>query len=201
MFITLEGIDGSGKSTQAERLEALLKSAGHKVRRTREPGDWSGGEALRSLLLTGTILHSWTEVLLFAADRCEHVSQVVAPALKRCETVICERYNDSTLVYQCWGRGLDRSQVESLLQWCRLPEPDLTFWLEIPPEMALDRRQNRGGDDRFEAERAEFHARLHRGFSQLAQEKRRIIPIDGTQCEERVTLALEEVLKQRGLLP
>lgn len=198
MFITLEGIDGCGKSTQAALLANLLAER-RDVVRTREPGGWPEGGALRELLLHGGLCGSWTEVLLFVADRCEHASKVILPALRRGETVICERYNDSTLAYQCWGRGLDREKVEALIDWCGLPQPEVTLWFDLPVELALSRRTSRGGCDRFEAQELAFHRRIAQGFAELSRETGRIVRIDGAQSEADVTEQMVNALRQRGV--
>ncbi len=201
MFITMEGIDGCGKSTQAARLDAVLRQAGKEVLLTREPGDWSQGDALRSILLGGNLKHPTTEILLFMADRCEHVKQVIKPALRLGKFVICDRFSDSTRAYQCWGREQDRQKVEDLIAWLGIPEPDLTFWLDIPLEDALARRRSRGVIDRFEVEERKFHGRVAMGFKKLADEfPGRIVRIDATLPEEQVEREICAELLKRGIL-
>ncbi len=201
MFITMEGIDGCGKSTQAARLDAVLRRAGKAVLLTREPGGWSQGDALRSILLGGNLKHPTTEILLFMADRCEHVRQVIEPALSSGKFVICDRFSDSTRAYQCWGRGQDRQKVEDLIAWLGIPDPDLTFWLDLSLEDAFMRRKSRGVIDRFETEERKFHGRVAEGFKKLADEySARIVRIDATLPEEQVEREICAVLKKRGIL-
>lgn len=199
MFITIEGIDGCGKSTHARRLCDTLAEAGHSVLWTREPGHWFSGTELRQILLQGKLEHLMTELLLFVADRCEHVKQVVLPALASGSVVVCERYSDSTLAYQCWGRGLPRHQVEQLLAWCDFPVPDVTLWLKVSVEEALARRQGRSESDRIEGERMSFHQRLHEGFAALAKEDQRFVSIDASRDQDDVAQSIVAELRQRGL--
>lgn len=201
MFITLEGIDGSGKTLQAEKLKDALESRGKNVLWTREPGGWPGGKAVRSMLLGGNISHLMTETLLFFADRCEHMSQIVQPALDEGHFVVCERYNDSTLAYQCWGRGIDRERIERLIEWCSLPKPDITFWFDITVFEALRRRTGRDAPDRIESEKLSFHEKVAAGFKALAEEEpQRIIRIDASQSPELVVKAVIDALEERGIL-
>ena len=201
MFITIEGIDGCGKSTQAERLASRLRSLNRQVLWTHEPGDWSSGDHLRATLLGGTLGHPLTEVMLFMADRCEHVRQMILPALGRGEVVVCERYNDSTRAYQCWGRGVDRRKLESLIEWCALPEPDLTVLLAISPEAAAARRSSRGGADRIESEALAFHRRVADGFDALADEyPERIFSVDAVAPEDEISEEIFKELRRRLLL-
>ncbi len=197
----MEGIDGCGKSTQAARLDVVLRKAGKEVLLTREPGDWSQGCALRSVLLGGNLKHPTTEILLFMADRCEHVKQVIEPALSSGKFVICDRFSDSTRAYQCWGRGQDRQKVEDLIMWLGIPEPDLTFWLDLSLDDALVRRKSRGVIDRFEIEERRFHRRVEEGFKKLAEEyPDRIVRIDATLPEEQVEREICTELQRRGIL-
>lgn len=205
MFIVLECIDGSGKSTQAARLVSWLRSlrGGSGVLWTREPGDWTGGKALRQILLEGDLRHPHSELFLFLADRCEHVTSCITPALLRNEWVVCERYCDSTLAYQCWGRGLPRRIVEELFSWCHFPRPDLALWIDIPRERAMERLEARGELDRIEQGAGDFLDRVHQGFAVLSHEepawRRRI---DGNQDVTAVESALRsEVLQALGNLP
>lgn len=201
MFITIEGIDGCGKTTQAAFLSQLLRAQGREVLWTREPGCWSDGAALRSILLNGRLQNSMTEILLFLADRCEHATQVIEPALSGGTWVVCERYSDSTRAYQCWGRGLSRSRLEDLLSWCGFPEPDLTLWLDLSPEEALRRRAERGGGDRIESEQRDFHRRVACGFGELASQfSHRFVRIDAGGEKARTQREIRKALKERGIL-
>ena len=201
MFLTIEGIDGSGKSTFAERAVALLQRFGHKTLWTREPGGWQGGNQIRALLLEGNLKNSVSEIMLFLADRCEHIAQVIMPALQNGMSVVCERYNDSTLAYQCWGRGIDRAGVEKLIEWCALPVPDLTIWLDVPLSLARERVCSRGESDRIESEKAQFHQRVALGFEALCREcPERIVRFDATMMPDELESTLEVLLKSRGLI-
>jgi dTMP kinase len=184
-FITLEGIDGSGKSTQVGRLAALLRERGETVVTTREPGGAPGAEAIRALLVEGEP-GRWspeTECLLFTAARRDHVERVIRPALGRGETVICDRFADSTRVYQGVARAELRATVDALQSLMIGFEPDLTLILDIDPTVALARGLARGsGEDRFEGFGAAFQHRLRAGFLALAEEfpeRCRVVPADG----------------------
>lgn len=171
LFITFEGIDGAGKSTQARRLAEALREAGFEVVLTREPGGSAGAEAIRALLVEGAAAR-WspeTEILLFTAARRDHLEKTIAPALDAGKIVICDRFTDSTRVYQGVARGALRARVDELhAQFIGL-EPALTFVLDMAPEAALARGAARGGgEDRFESMGAAFQARLREGFRALA---------------------------------
>jgi len=171
VFITIEGIDGCGKTTQARQLCTWLESVlgSGKVLRTFEPGGWHGGESLRRLLLEGVELTARTELLLFLADRSGHVDTEIAPALKKGQWVVCERYTDSTLAYQAWGRGISFDEIAFLLSWCRFPAPDLTFFLDLDENTARSRVAQRGGVDRFEATENSFMSRVNLGYRELSR--------------------------------
>ena len=152
MFITIEGVDGSGKSTQAGKLAQWLEDfTERRTVLTFEPGGWDGGKALREFILWNGGYSAMSELLLFLVDRSEHVNRVILPALREGHNVICERYNDSTLAYQAGGHGLDISQVREIIGACGFPEPDVKILLDIDPETALSRIRSRR-PDRFEAE-------------------------------------------------
>ncbi len=203
MFLTFEGIEGCGKSTQIERLAAHLESRGVKVTLTREPGGSPIGKGLRSILLSESYaVAAETELLLYAAERAEHVAKVIRPALARGERVLCDRYGDATRAYQCWGRGLSREAVEAAHAIATGGlEPDLTIWLKLDPEEALARAKSRNlqlsnGEGRFEAEKLDFHRRVAEGYARLAEEfPGRIVAVDGRgeagAVFARVTAALE----------
>jgi dTMP kinase len=180
MFVTFEGIDGSGKSTQAELLRARLEADGHDVVATREPGGTELGERVRDLLLHGGHVTPWAEALLYAASRAQHVDEVIRPALERGAWVVCDRYVDSSVAYQGVGRelGLDRvldlnvAAVGGLM-------PDRTFLLELDPA-ELETRLS-GDHDRLEREPGDFHARVADGYRQLAARfAERIVALDAS---------------------
>lgn len=152
MFISIEGIDGSGKTTQAIRLSQWLEDlTGRKTIRTFEPGGWNGGKLFRDFILAHNGFSTLSDLLLFLADRSEHVKRVIIPALTEGHNVICERYNDSTLAYQSGGHKLNISVAESIIAACNFPEPDIKIFLDIEPETAYSRITSRI-PDKFEAE-------------------------------------------------
>lgn len=170
-FITLEGGDGAGKTTQAELLEEWLRARGLEVVRTREPGGTSLGRQLRELLLHGNEpIDPRAEALLYAADRAQHVAQVVRPALERGAIVVQDRYIDSSLAYQGAGRVLEVDDVRRLSSWASGGlQPDLTVLLDVSPELAVERRASAGGvADRLEREATDFHTAVRLGFLALA---------------------------------
>ncbi|NOT21882.1 MAG: dTMP kinase [Nitrospiraceae bacterium] len=176
LFITLEGIEGSGKSTQISHLANLLTQAGHTVLKTREPGGTATAEAIRHILLTASSHEPVTpqaEALLILAARCQHVTHLIMPALQQGTIVLCDRFSDSTLAYQGFARGLD-------LQWLRATNaiatggltPDLTLLLDLPVSSGLARRRaDRGQQNRLDREAEHFHRKVRRGFLTLAAEK------------------------------
>lgn len=174
MFITFEGPEGSGKTTQLLRLEERLESMGHEVVATREPGGTSAGERIRSVLLDleGGPLQPRTEALLFCAARSELVSSVIRPALEAGRVVLCDRYADATLAYQGYGRGMPMDRLRSMnaLATGGL-QPDLTLLFDLPVEVGLGRRQRAGeGWNRFDAASIAFHERVRAGYRALAAE-------------------------------
>ena len=201
MFITIEGIDGSGKSTLAQRAVALLEKAGRKTLWTREPGGWEQGDLIRSLLLNGTLKNDLTEIMLFLADRCEHVKQVIEPALHEGLCVVCERYCDSTRAYQCWGRGIERSKLEALMEWCQFPEPDLTIWLDVSVNSACERIMVRGRADRIESETLDFHRRVSEGFRALSADYAdRFVQLSSEKSPDELELELKKIFADRGII-
>lgn len=154
LFITLEGIDGSGKSTQAKRIAEWLENfTGRKTICTFEPGGWEDGKALREFILAGKNYNALSELLLFLADRSEHVDKIILPALNSGHNVVCERYNDSTLAYQSGGHKLEIAHVKRIIKACNFPEPDAKIFLDLTPEIAFERMQARKNiNDKFESE-------------------------------------------------
>ncbi|NLB46350.1 MAG: dTMP kinase [Microbacteriaceae bacterium] len=170
IFITLEGGDGVGKTTQAELLSSWLEQRGFEVVRTREPGGTDLGASIRGLLLHGGHVTQRAEALLYAADRAQHIDQVVRPALERGAAVVQDRFIDSSLAYQGAGRALALDEVRGINEWAteRL-WPELTVLLDLDPTVAAKRRAEAGmTDDRLEREAIEFHERVREEFRALA---------------------------------
>ena len=191
-FITMEGIDGCGKSTQAARLACWLQERGWNVERTFEPGGWGGGKTLRSLVLEGEIADAETELLLFLADRSGHLTSVIRPALEAGRAVLCERYSDSTWAYQAGGRGVPLEKLRGLMELCGFPAPDLTVFLEISPEGAAERLVSRGKADRIEAGGLAFMARVAGAYAELAKaHPGRIVTVSAAGSEEEVALRVQ----------
>ncbi|RCK69218.1 dTMP kinase [Desertihabitans brevis] len=168
LFVVLEGGDGVGKSTQARLLAERLTAAGHEVVRTREPGGTRLGELVRALLLdpAHTEMAPRTEALLYAADKAQHLAEVVRPAVARGAVVVSDRYVDSMLAYQGAGRVLDAGEVEQVARWATEGlRPDLTVLLDLDPEQAVGSLVSK---DRLEGAGAEFHDRVRQGFLSLA---------------------------------
>jgi len=185
LFVTFEGIEGSGKSSHAKALAAMLRAAGHSVTETREPGGSPAGTAIRALLLgpDATPLTPLAELFLYCADRTQHVAQVIRPALASGAVVVCDRFSDSTIAYQGYGRGLPLDVVRELDARAREGlAPALTFLLDCPVELGLARAKARAGlADRFERETVAFHTRIRAGFAALAAAApERVIVIDST---------------------
>lgn len=199
MFITLEGIDGCGKSTQARMLYGALSSRGGAVL-TREPGGWEGGGALRGAVLDGSLKHRWSELFLFLLDRSEHVARVIAPALSEGKHVVCERYHDSTLAYQVWGRGLPLEPVSEIASRACFPVPDVTVLFDIEPEPALSRVARRGRPDVFEREGLEFLRLIGEGYRSLAKAEpaRWLVIKCGERPAEDIFAELKRRLAERG---
>jgi dTMP kinase len=199
LFITLEGGEGSGKTSQASALARHLEERGHSVCLTREPGGTALGVAVVGLLREsegGQKLTSLAELLLFEADRAQHVSEVIRPALATAEIVICDRFTDSSLAYQGHGRGLNLDLIRRLNDEATGSlEPDLTLLLDLPPQVGLSRE---GAQlDVTGRESLEFHERVRRGFLALAKEEpERFVVIDATrQTQEVAAQVLAAVAK------
>ena len=195
LFISLEGIDGSGKSTQARLLAAYLQSQGHEVVLTREPGGSPGAEEIRRLLVEGDPgrWSAHTEILLFTAARRDHLERTIEPALERGAIVITDRFADSTRVYQGAARADLRPTVDQLHSLMIGREPDLTLIIDLDAKTALSRGLARkSGEDRFEDMGAEFQVALQKGFHALASEApNRCVLIDGTGAQDEIALRVQ----------
>jgi len=197
-FITLEGIEGSGKTSSIKKITDLLDSKEISYVVTREPGGSSIGNKLRSILLDPkTNISSEVELLLMLADRKDHVEQVILPNLKKGNWVISDRFMDSSFAYQGGGRKLDRKMIDSFSRNLNLPIPDLTLLFDVPVEISLLRVKARGELDRFEQEEIDFHNRIREAYLELAKQNvDRIQIIDSSQAIEDMLKSVEEKLKQ-----
>jgi dTMP kinase len=190
LFITFEGGEGSGKSTQIQKLEAALNGRGLSVLATREPGGTETGKEIRRILLDEKNGHlaPLTELMLYAADRAQHVAETIRPALSQGKIVLCDRFTDATVAYQGFGRGLDLKLIQTLneLATQRL-KPDLTFLLDLPVTIGLKRAKARleatgKAEGRFEAEAEAFHEKIRQAYLQLAKaEPKRFIVLDADE--------------------
>jgi dTMP kinase len=182
-FITFEGIDGAGKSTQIAFLVDHLRAQGHAVVVTREPGGTELGEALRDLVLTRP-MDPRTETLLMFAARAEHLAQVIRPALAAGRWVVCDRFSDATFAYQSGGRELPGTDVETLERWVHPDlQPDLTLLFDVPPAVAAQRLAAARPADRFEAEQQAFFERVRAAYLWRAgRDPRRFVILDGTRA-------------------
>ena len=200
LFITFEGTDGAGKTTQIQRLTADLRQTGYDVCLTREPGGTPISEQIRDMLLNPdhSEMAATTELLLYAASRAQHVSEVIKPALEAGKVVISSRFADAMVVYQGYGRGLDLERINHLNRIATDGvTPDVTFVLDLPVEIGLQRVQNsRGGLDRLEREKIEFHRRLREGYQILAkQEPQRLKIIDSQVNSEQVYAQIQAIIQ------
>ena len=196
-FITLEGLDGAGKSTHLARLVDGLRARGKTVVQTREPGGTPLGEKLRELLLAEP-MHLETEALLMFAVRREHLARVIVPALERGDWVVCDRFTDASFAYQGGGRGLAVAKLEILEAWVQAGlNPDLTLLFDVPTEVAFGRVRGMGRElDRFEQEKAEFFDRVRAAYlDRAASSAGRIRLVDGSKPLEEVGLLLEEIIE------
>jgi len=197
MFLSFEGADGSGKSTQAELLRDALAGEGREVVLTREPGGTELGERARELVLNGPAMGAWAEAALYAASRAEHVEEVIRPALERGAVVVCDRYIDSSLAYQGIARGLG---VEEILQLNVAVTggllPDVTFLLLIDPEVAAGRWAEQ---DRLEREGVELQRRVDAAYRSLAERfPERIVTVDADRSPDVIRDEIREQLRQRS---
>ncbi len=207
-FITFEGPEGGGKSTQIHRLAATLANQGYVVWTTREPGGTRVGEMIRPILLgqQQTRMTPWSEALLFTAARAQLVEEVIRPRLMRGELVLCDRYIDSTLAYQGYARGLDLDALRRLqVQATGGLQPDLTILLNLPVETGLSRIP-RPAQDRLDRETATFHQRVRAGYQEMAAaDPRRWREVDAAadedQVAQRIVALVSDALRQAGVRP
>ncbi len=199
LLLTLEGIEGSGKSTQAQRLKAFLDSRGIPAILTREPGGSPLGERIREMVLTpgDEPLAPEAELLLFLAARAQHVRRVIGPALDRGQVVICDRFTDATLAYQGGGRTMSDEILRSLNSWATgAISPTRTYLIDVPVDLGLERakgRRARSAPDRFESEGASFFDAVRKRYLELARsEPERFVVLRGTESEEAVAHQIEK---------
>jgi dTMP kinase len=205
MFITFEGIEGCGKTTQIKHIQAHFKRQGQQCIATREPGGTKIGKKIRSLLLDPATkdISPMVELLLYLADRAQHIEELVKPALSAGNTVLCDRFSDATVVYQGYARGIDITLIQQLHDIILKGfKPDITLLLDLPAEIGLSRawdQINKGGresaESRFEKENLAFHEKVRTGYLKLAKlEPERFRIIDASQDEDHVKKQIIEAL-------
>ncbi len=198
-FISIEGIEGVGKSTNVAHLTGILEERGHKVLTTREPGGTPMAERIRELLIEhgDEPMPEIAELLLMFASRALHVSNVIQPALAAGTWVVCDRFTDASRAYQGGGRGIPLDDINQLARWVMGDlRPDLTILLDAPVETGMSRAGQRGDPDRFEVERSEFFGRVRDAYLQLAEaEPKRFVIVDATQELESVQNDITQIVK------
>ena len=203
MFLTVEGVEGSGKSTLLDSLAARLEAEGRSVMRTREPGGSSLGAHIRPLVLSaGHKPDPRAELFLFLADRAQHVAEVVKPALAAGTLVLCDRYADSTIAYQGYGRGLDMEFWENINSYAvQNFMPDVALFLDIPPAAAFERKHGADENDRIEQPGAAFHKKVYEGYRELLNKfPGQLLPVDCSGSKYQTHEKIVALLKDRGLI-
>ena len=207
LFLSLEGIDGAGKSSHIDALDALFTNQGRAVTRTREPGGTPLAETLRTLVLDQP-MDPLTESLLVFAARRDHIVQGIAPALARGDVVLCDRFTDATFAYQGGGRGFDLDVLAKLERWVQfgaaqhdvLLQPDVTLWFDLPPETAAERLAGARVPDRFESQPVDFFRAVAAGYAARAAGSARFARIDAGQARDEVWWQIEAALHARKLI-
>lgn len=197
-LVTLEGGEGSGKSSQADALATLLREHDYDVTITCEPAGTKLGEIVKGIFQRGVAVTPEAELLLFAAARAQHVQEVIRPALKRGHVILCDRYTDSTLAYQGYGRGLSLDHLRAVnhIATGGLP-PHFTILLDLPPEIGLARKEHEPLGDSIGKESLEFHQRVRAGYLELAQrEPKRMVVVDASLSKDQVTQATWQHLQR-----
>ena len=197
LFITVEGIDGAGKTTHLGWLRQYFTVRGRSVVTTREPGGTPLGEALRGLLLNSDYpIHAETEALLMFAARREHLERVILPALAKDHVVLCDRFTDATFAYQGWGRGVSLAHLKTLEEWLqRGLQPDLTLYFDVPVHIGQERISRGQALDRFERERADFFERVRSGYKDRdARDPHRVRIIDTARSITEVEEEIEKIV-------
>ena len=205
VFITLEGIEGAGKSTHLSYISKILQDNGHKIVETREPGGTRLGEEIRSVLLANSnanAISDNTELLLMFAARSQHIDEIIRPNIESGVTVISDRFTDSSFAYQGGGRGIDPARIRALQNWLHADlNPDLTLLLDLPVETGLERVKKRGESDRFETEQLDFFNKVRSAYLELAAaEPERIAVINVDRQIESIQADIQSTLKDRGIL-
>ena len=207
LFISVEGIDGAGKSSHIDAMAAALRAAGRVVCVTREPGGTPLAEQLRALVLH-TPMDALTESLLIFAARRDHIAQVIQPALARGEVVLCDRFTDATFAYQGGGHGFDLDVLDTLERWVQMEEggallqPALTLWFDLPAQVAAQRLTGARLPDKFEAQPQAFFEKVIAGYARrAAQAPQRFARIHADQPPEAVRVEVLAALRTHGLLP
>lgn len=201
MFITLEGPEGSGKTSQIPRLAESLRAAGYTVLTTREPGGTPIGDQIRKVLfdLGNKAMQPRSEILLFQASRAQLVDEVIRPALAVGQVVLCDRYADSTMAYQGYGHQMDLAQLAELVRFATGGlKPDLTLFLDIKPQDGLRRRDADGNWNRLDDYKLEFHERVYAGYKQLIEaERERWVEVDAMRTQDEVAAELAQIVLAR----
>jgi dTMP kinase len=201
-LIVFEGVEGCGKTTQMQLCSQWLESLNISVLLTREPGGTELGKDLRALLLEKSLskpVGEITELLLYAADRAQHIEEELKPNLATGKFILCDRYTDSTIAYQGYGRGLDMSLINNLNQIATGGlKSDITIWLDVDVEVGLSRKRGQTKLDRIEQETMDFHRRVQQGYTELAvSNPSRIVKIDGNYNQDIVQKNIQEILQKR----
>ncbi len=202
-FIVFEGVEGSGKTTQIGQTAAWLETNPQRDRSvliTREPGGTKLGQQIRQILLDDldNCVSYRTELLLYASDRAQHIEALIRPHLDRGDIVLCDRFTDSTIAYQGYGRGCDRDEIDRVNQLATGGlQSDLTFWLDLDVKIGLERVLLRGKPDRMERATIDFHQRVRQGYQELANiYPDRIIRIDADRSPDEIQLEIQSILRQ-----
>lgn len=201
LFITLEGIEGAGKTTQLQLIANWFRDRGRDVIVTREPGGTAAGEAIRGVLLDRANDHlaDDTELLLIFAARAQHLAEVIRPALAAGKVVISDRFTDASYAYQGGGRGIDAARIAELEAWVQQGlKPDVTILLDITAEQGLARARHRGPADRFETEQLQFFEAVRRAYLAIAErDKQRVCVIDAARDMDSVAASIRQLLETR----
>lgn len=195
-FISMEGADGAGKSLQAKLLSDYFSKYGIRTVITREPGGTAIGELIRNILIdkNNSEMETLTEIFLYAAARAQIVNELIKPSLDSGALVICDRFTDSSIAYQCYARGLDYKMVSQLNEYaCSGISPDITFFLDLPPEIGITRKLKDTSPDRLELEGLDFQKKVYDGYKKIAEHNPRVVTIDASGQPEQIR---DQILKK-----